>query len=255
MIDPVFLQIGNLQIRYYGLIYAVMFTIGLFMIIKISEYKKNKLKIKSYQKFTKDLIYDYMIYLIIGSIFTARLFHIIFYNLEYYLTNPLLFFAFWKGGMSIHGGFVGGIIATIIFSKKNKINFYDIADIVMIPCAIGLSIGRIGNFINQELVGTLTNLPWGVKFDNYEGIRHPSQIYESIKNLIIFIFLLFLNKKEQKKGIIFWSFILSYGILRFLVEFVKDMPIIFLNLKMGQLLSIPMIIISIYMLYKIKKEK
>lgn len=255
MIDPVFLKIGNLEIRYYGLIYAIMFTIGLILIIKISEYKKNKLKIKSYQKFTKDLIYDYMIYLILGSIITARLFHILFYNILYYLQNPFQILAFWNGGMSIHGGFIGGILATLIFSKIKKINFYDIADIVMIPCALGLAIGRIGNFINQELVGTITNIPWAIKFDNYEGLRHPSQIYEALKNLTIFILLLFLNQKKRKRGLIFWTFITSYGTLRFLVEFVKDMPIIFLNLKMGQLLSIPMIIIGTYMLFKITKKK
>ncbi|MBN2881481.1 prolipoprotein diacylglyceryl transferase [Candidatus Woesearchaeota archaeon] len=253
MIDPVFLRIGSLELRYYGLIYAVMFLLGTFIIIKLAEYRREKLKIKSYQKITKDTIYDYMIYLIIGSILTARIFHIIFYNLDFYIQNPLEIIAFNHGGMSIHGGFVGGILATLLFCKKRKIHFYDIADLVMIPVALGLAVGRIGNLINQELCGKPSNVPWAITCGKDEILRHPSQIYESLKNLTIFIILLLLNRKHLKRGTIFWTFILMYGILRFSVEFFKDMPVITLGLTMGQILSVPMVIVGSIMLYKIEK--
>jgi phosphatidylglycerol:prolipoprotein diacylglycerol transferase len=255
-IDPVFLRIGNLEIRYYGLIYAMMFTVGLFMMIKISEYNLKSKKDKRYEKFNKDAVYDYMIYLILGSILTARLFYIIFYNLNFYITNPVEIFAFWHGGMSIHGGLVGGVLATILFCKKRKIDFYTVADVVTIPLALGLAIGRIGNFINQELYGKLTNLPWGVTFETAIGKRHPSQLYESGKNLIIFGTLLLLNKKRQKPGTIFWTFIMMYGILRFIVEYFRDIQTfsLFFNLTMGQILSIPMIILGTIMLVKINRK-
>lgn len=255
MIDPVFLRIGELEIRYYGLIYALMFLIGTFMIIWISEYKYKKLKQKEYAILDKDTVYEFMIIFIITSILFARLFHILFYNLNYYLSNPIEIFAFWHGGMSFHGGLFGGILSTIIFSKKKKLQFYDLADIIVIPVALGLGFGRIGNFINQELYGKITNLPWGIKFDNVDGLRHPTQLYESLKNFIIFIILLFLNKSKQKKGIIFWSFVSLYGILRFIIEFWKEFPQILFGMTMGQLLCIPMIITGIIMIYKISKRK
>lgn len=254
MIDPVFLHIGGLQIRYYGLIYTVMFIIGTIMIMKISEYKRNKLKEKEYEKFDKDTIIDYMIFLIIGSILTARIFHIVFYNLGYYLANPFEILAFWHGGMSFHGGLVGGILATMLFCRLRKIDFYTVADVVMIPVAIGLAIGRIGNFINQELYGKITTVPWAVKFDGVEGLRHPTQLYESAKNFVIFGTLLFMNSKKQKKGTIFWTFVAMYGYLRFGIEFFKDFPVVFMGMTMGQLLCLPMMIAGTVMLIGINRN-
>ncbi|MBS3172645.1 prolipoprotein diacylglyceryl transferase [Candidatus Woesearchaeota archaeon] len=243
MISPVALQVLGLQIKWYGIIMAIGFILGLFISIKLAK-KRN---------ISKETIEDLFIYLIPGSIIGARLAAVIL-DYNYYITKPLEIFAVWHGGMAFHGGLIGAVLASLYFCKKKNIKFYEIADIIVIPLALGLTLGRIGNFINQEFYGTLTNLPWGVYFDNVEGKRHPTQIYEAIKNLFIFIVLLFLYKfKKLKKGIIFWLFISLYSLLRFLIEFTKDQTRYY-NLTYGQLISIPLFILSIFMIYKIGKK-
>ncbi len=239
MIDPVAINLGTIQIRWYGIIMAFGFLLAYFISQKLAKYRN----------ISKQDMSDYFIYFIISSIVGARLWAVIL-NYQNY-TNILEIFAVWNGGMAIHGGIAGAALATYYFSKKRNIHFYDIADIMVIPTALGLALGRIGNFINQEFYGKPTSLPWGVYFDNIEGKRHPSQIYESLKNLLIFgiTLKLFLFKK-LKRGTIFWTFILLYSLLRFSVEFFKDMPT-FLNLTYGQIISIPLIIISIIMLKRI----
>ena len=218
---------------------AISFILGIFISIKLAKHRN----------ISKETIIDYYLYLIPASIIGARLWAVI---INYKLYSSLLeIFAVWHGGMAIHGGILGAVLITIYFCKKRNIKFYDIADIIVIPLAFGLALGRIGNFINQEFYGKPTNLPWGIYFDNIPEKRHPSQIYESLKNLIIFgvTYKLYMLKK-LKRGIIFWTFILLYSILRFLVEFVKDMPT-FLGLTYGQIISIPLLIISIIMLKKL----
>jgi len=212
------------------------------------------IKLGKQKNITKQQIYDYFIYLIPPSIIGARLLAVIL-NFNLYQDNLLKIFYIWQGGMAFHGGLIGAIIGTYFFCKKHKVHFYDIADIISIPLALGLSLGRLGNFINQEFYGRLTNLPWGIHYDVVEGKRHPSQIYESIKNFIIFIFLLnFYKLKKLKKGVIFWLFIFLYSLFRFLVEFYKDQPLLYLNLTYGQIISIPLFILSIIILRKIGKK-
>jgi phosphatidylglycerol:prolipoprotein diacylglycerol transferase len=156
----------------------------------------------------------------------------------------------WNGGLSFHGGFTGIIIWTYIFTKKKKLHFYDLSDILVIPTAFMLFLGRIANFINGELVGKITGLSWGVKFKGYEGFRHPTQIYEALKNLLIFFILLFLRNKNLKKGTLTWLFVLFYGILRFLIEFMKEPISYTFGIPTGQALSMLMIIVSLYFLIK-----
>ncbi len=242
MLNPVAFSIGSLEIRWYGIIMALGFLIGLFISIKLAKQRN----------ISKETIYDYFVWLIPSSIIGARLLAVIL-NPEYY-HSFLDIIAVWNGGMAVHGGIIGAIIATYFFTKKRKLHFYDISDIIVIPLALGLALGRIGNFINQEFVGKPSNLPWAVKFDNYPELRHPSQIYESIKNLIIFTITLKLYTiKKLKKGTVTWIFLLLYSILRFSVEFVKDMPTYY-GLTYGQIISIPIAILSISMLYKIAKK-
>jgi len=178
MIDPVIFNIGSLEIRWYGLIMALSFLIGSFIAVKLG--KKRNL--------SKDQVYDFLLYLIPLSIIFARLFHVFVYNFDYYIQNPLQIVQIWKGGVSLFGGLLGALLAALIFSKKRKIKFYDLADVFIIPLSFGIIFGRIGNFINQELYGKITNLPWAIKFDNVEGLRHPTQIYEAIGHLIIFFY-------------------------------------------------------------------
>lgn len=248
-IDPTLLRLGPFEIRYYGIIYALGFILAYFFISYLA--KKRELKL------TKEDIWDFLFYLIIGTIIGARLFEIIIYNPTYYFKNPLEMLALWHGGLSFHGGLIGAIIAAFIYCKKKKIQFYDLADITIIPLAFGLFLGRIGNFLNGELVGRITNLPWCVKFKDYGGCRHPSQLYESLKNLFIFSFLWFLKNKKLKKGIMFWSFILMYSVLRFFIEFFRapDEQIGFIiGLTMGQWLNIIMFVVGLFFFIRINKQ-
>jgi phosphatidylglycerol---prolipoprotein diacylglyceryl transferase len=244
MINAIALTVGNISIRWYGIIYALGFLLALPISIKLAKQRN----------ITKDQIYDYFIYLIPSSIIGARLLAVIL-NFHLYQNNVLKILFIWEGGMAFHGGLIGAAIGTYFFCKKHKIKFYDIADIIVIPAALGLALGRIGNLINQEFPGRLTDLPWGITYDNLQGKRHPSQIYESIKNLIIFFILLnFYKVKNLKRGTIFWMFIFLYSLFRFSVEFFKDQALILFNLTYGQLISIPLFIISIIFLKRISKK-
>ena len=237
-INPVFFSIFGLEIRYYGLVYVIGFLLILYIL--------NKQKVKL--NLTKDEIYDYVFYLIIFTIVGARIFEIIFYEPSFYFSNPLQMLMIWKGGLSFHGALTGIVIWTYMFTKKRKLHFYDISDILVIPIAFMLFLGRITNFINGELVGKVSNLPWSVKFKNYEGFRHPTQIYEALKNLLIF-FILNLNK-GLKKGRLTWLFIFLYGLFRFLIEFYKEQTSFMFGLPVTQVLTGLMIVFGLYFLVK-----
>ncbi len=243
MISSIALTLGAINIRWYGIIFAIGFLIAIPISIKLGKQRN----------ITKQQIYDYFIYLIPSSIVGARLLAVIL-NFHLYQDNLLSILYIWNGGMAFHGGLIGAAIGTYYFCKKHKIHFYDLADVISIPLAFGISLGRLGNFINQEFYGRLTDVPWGVTYDNIEGKRHPSQIYESIKNFIIFLILLNAYKlKKLKRGVIFWAFIFLYSLFRFFVEYFKD-QVIFSGLTYGQWISIPLFIISIVMLIRIGKK-
>ncbi|HHE36380.1 MAG TPA: prolipoprotein diacylglyceryl transferase [Candidatus Woesearchaeota archaeon] len=240
-INPVLGTIGPLEIRYYGLVYALGFLVTYFLL----RWAAKKKKIKNLTPSRADTL---IIYLILGAIIGARLFLFIFYHPIELIRKPFEVLMLWHGGMSFHGGIIGVVIAGLLFCKKHKISFYELADLLVIPAAFFLFLGRIANFINGELVGIRTSVPWCVVFKDYEGCRHPSQIYEALKNLLIFFVLLFLyTKKSLKKklgqGIIFWSFVIMYGMLRFVVTFWREDPR-FLGLSIGQYLCLLMIIIG-----------
>ncbi len=246
MINPIAFKIGSLQITWYGIIYALSFLIGILIAAKLS-IKRN---------IPKDKIYDFSLYLIIFAVIFARLFHVFVYNFSYYKNNLSQIPKIWLGGVSLLGGFIGAVLAALYFCKKNKINFYDLGDIFVIPLALGTTFGRIGNFINQELYGKITNLPWAVKFDNVSGLRHPTQIYEAIGNFIIFIILIIIWKKTTKKGLLFWTYILVYSFIRFLAEFLRDTPDLIANLlTITQIILVPIFILSLYFIIKIKKNE
>jgi len=256
-INPVLLQLGSLQIMYYGLFYALGFVIAYFLIYYLA--KRKALAI------TKDDVADLIVYLLAGVVAGSRIIYILFYNLLYYIKNPFEIIAVWHGGLSFHGGMAGAIIATYLFCRKKKINFYDIADIAVIPIALALAIGRIGNFINAELYGRITSVPWCVDYSKNQyvsnlpsGCRHPSQIYESLKNFFIFAVLWFVKDKKLPKGFMFWTFVTLYGLLRTMMEFFRQpdeqVGFIFNYFTMGQLLSFPLFLIGLYMLFRLKKK-
>ncbi|MBW2977187.1 prolipoprotein diacylglyceryl transferase [Candidatus Woesearchaeota archaeon] len=249
-IDPVLLRLGPFEVRYYGLFFVLGFVMAYFIIGYLADKKKLGLK--------KEDVADFLLYIIIGTILGARIFYVLVYNLPFYLENPLEIIAVWHGGLSFHGGFIGAVIAVIYFCRKKKISFYELADIAVIPLALGLALGRIGNFINGELYGRITNVPWAVEFPGAEGFRHPSQIYESFKNLLIFFVLWKIKDKKLPKGFLSWLFVVMYSALRFFVEFFRapdeQIGFFFGFLTIGQVLSLVMFLVGTVFLYKINKK-
>ena len=234
--DPVAFQIFSFEIRWYSLAYIFGIIFGWLYC------KKNLIKNKKLLNLFDDLI----TYLIIGIILGGRLGYIIFYNLKYYLDNFSEILMIWNGGMSFHGGLIGVILATVIFSKKHKINSYIFLDLIALVAPIGLFLGRIANFINSELYGRETDVFWSVKFVAIDNIsRHPSQIYEAIfEGLILFFLLNHFAKKDSFKnpGLISSMFLIFYSFFRFILEFFRapDYQIGYLiyQLTLGQFISI-----------------
>ncbi len=252
-INPIILKLGMFEIRWYGVFYIIGLIIGYIFIKKNFKFRNIKLEKENYET----LIFNLMLGVIIGG----RIGYVFFYNISYYLWHPLeiiLPFNFSNGfvftgfqGMSFHGGAIGVIIAGLLFCKKHKYNFYELADAVVPLISIALFLGRIGNFINAELWGRITTKPWGMIFPNGGDLpRHPSQIYEAIlEGLVLFVISYILFRKVKKYGLVFWTWIGLYGIFRFLIEFVREpdehLGFFFTNFTMGQILSSFMIITSI----------
>jgi phosphatidylglycerol---prolipoprotein diacylglyceryl transferase len=250
--DPVAFQIFSLEIRWYSLAYIIGILLGWLNCKKI---------LKSDSKLFK-LFDDLITYLVIGIILGGRLGYVIFYNLEYYLDNLPEIIMIWNGGMSFHGGLLGVILATIIFSKKHKINTYIFLDLIALSAPIGLFFGRMANFINSELYGRETDVLWSVKFITIDNLaRHPSQIYEAIfEGIILFFLLNYLSKRQYFKtpGLISLTFIIFYSIFRFGIEFFRepDSQIGYLayNLTMGQIISMIFFFLGIFF-YLLKKNE
>lgn len=256
-IDPVFISLGPLSIRYYGLIYMAGFIFGYFFLKKAAQ-KKNIPQLN--KKGLDDLIFLSVFFIVGGS----RLFEVLFYEPSYYLANPLKVFAIWEGGLSFHGGLAGSIALALYFSKKRGIPFFKLTDLLAMPAAFALFLGRIANFLNGELFGipveNQINPPWyAVKFvksDSAQLYRVPTQILESLKNLVIFItlFLIWKYVKNLRRTVLSWLFALMYAVFRFVIEFFKvDYTDQILGLSTGQLLCIPMFIaavIGLFLAYK-----
>jgi phosphatidylglycerol:prolipoprotein diacylglycerol transferase len=213
----------------------------------------------------KEKFDDYIAYLIIGIIIGGRLGYVLLYNPNYYLNNLIDVFKIWQGGMSFHGGLVGVIATSVLFAKKNDQDSFIYLDVVSIVAPIGIFFGRISNFINSELYGIETNLPWAVKFIQVDNLyRHPSQLYEAIfEGLILFIVLIYFRKKGFMKipGLISGLFLIFYSFFRFIIEFVRvpdeQLGYIFFNLTMGQIVSFIFFLIGSYLVitkHEIKKE-
>ena len=245
--DPVAIEIFSLEIRWYSLAYIVGILFGWLVAKKI--FIKNDGISKKFD--------DYITYLIIGIILGGRIGYILFYNLEYYLNNLIDIFKIWEGGMSFHGGLIGIIIASIIFGKKNNQNPFVYMDIVALVAPIGIFFGRISNFINSELYGKVTDLPWSVTFvqiDNFP--RHPTQIYEAlVEGVILFLILINFKKKNflLKPGLISSLFLIFYSIFRFSIEFLRvpdqQLGYLLFDLTMGQILSLIMILAGLVLFY------
>ena len=254
-INPIAIDIGLIKIRWYAISYICGILLSWFLILKIIQIKNVKISNKS----VSDLVSNCMIGIILGG----RLGYVIFYNPEYYINNILEIFKIWNGGMSFHGGFIGVVIAVTYTSKSYKIPIMLFSDLISIVSPIGIFFGRIANFINGELYGKITNHKFGMIFPKGGNLpRHPSQIYEAFfEGLLLFVILwLLMNILNffNKKGLMTASFIFLYGVFRFLVEFFREPDLhigyLYFNLSMGQLLSLPMIIIGLYLINKFYKN-
>jgi len=251
--DPVAFQILSLEIRWYSLAYIIGIILGWL-------YCKKKL-IKD--RYILCLFDDFITYLIIGVILGGRLGYALFYNLKYYLENPLEILMVWNGGMSFHGGLIGVIIATQLFSYKHKINHFVLLDLVALSAPIGIFFGRIANFINSELIGRATDLPWSVQFILIDNIkRHPSQLYEAFFEGIILFLLLgyFFNKNYlESPGKISALFLIFYSLFRFFAEFFRSpdpqIGYLILDLTLGQLISVLFLTTGTLLFYLKTNEK
>jgi len=258
--DPILIDLGLFEIRWYSLAYILGIIIGWMYatrIIKLTTTNKY-----NFEQIKKSNFDDLIIYLVIGIILGGRLGYILFYNLEYYIQNILEIFKIWQGGMSFHGGLIGIIISIIFFSKKTKINFFKFSDIVSCVAPIGILLGRVANFINGELYGKVSTLPWSVIFPNGGDVgRHPSQIYEAIlEGLVLFILINYLALKKKllfKTGYISGLFLILYSILRIFSENFREpdmhLGLFFNYFSMGVLLSCITLLAGCFIIF-IKKN-
>lgn len=252
-LNPVFLSLGPLQFRWYGLMYVLGFIASYFMIR--SEVRRKSLSL------TRDDVADLVFYGAMGVVLGGRVGYILFYNLEYYLSNPLRIFAVWEGGMSFHGGFAGVIVSMLIYLIRKNPGFFNLTDMISQCAPIGLGLGRIGNFINGELYGRVTDAPWGIVFPGGGDLpRHPSQLYEAaLEGVLLFFIVRFASRRSNITAVPTWTFCAGYGLFRCIVEFFRqpDAQIgTFHNIfSMGQLLSLPMFLVGTFMLIYLTRRK
>ena len=232
--DPVAFEIFSLEIRWYSLSYIFGLIFGWY-------FAKNKLIKDSTQRENFD---DYITYLIISIILGGRIGYVIIYDPIYFISNPIEIIKIWQGGMSFHGALIGIIIGTYLFCKNKNQNIFIYLDVVAVCSPIGIFLGRISNFINSELYGIETNVPWSVKFIKIDDLnRHPSQIYEAIFEGVVLFFILSMlfSKLRNIPGIVSGYFLILYSFFRFVIEFFREpdqqLGYLFFNLSMGQIIS------------------
>ncbi len=248
--NPTLVAIGPVEIRWYGLAYLFGFLVAYLYILHQIKHKRLKM--------SKDDLYDWIFYMMLGVLVGSRIFHCLFWEPSYYLTRPWEILFIWQGGMSFHGGLIGIIIATVYFQKykmQGKVSFARLGDIVAVPAAFALAIGRIANFINGELPGTKTEVSWCWYFPAANGCRHPQVLYSALKRFAVFGFLLYLsaNYKKFKEGFIALMMITLFNFGRFFVDFFRE-DLRWLSLTAGQYLSITIVAVCVIIISKYYKK-
>lgn len=251
-INPIALSIGPLDIHWYGIMYILSFFAA-WLLAKVRIKRNNNFAM------SKDELSDLIFYLALGVILGGRVGYILFYGWQQVAIDPWFIFKIWQGGMSFHGGLLGVIIAIFVYSKKIKWTFWKMGDFVAPLVPLGLAFGRLGNFINGELWGRPTLMPWGmITPQNPDLAVHPSQLYElMLEGIVLFFIVWFYAKKPRKEGQVSAVFLIGYAISRFIVEFFRqpDFHIGFVAfnwLTMGQVLSMPMLLLGIWLIWRAK---
>lgn len=245
--DPIAISLGPIAIRWYGLMYLIAFM--LFMALGRLRARRQVLA----GWIPRD-IDDLLFYGVLGVILGGRLGYVLFYKPGYYLANPLEILAVWQGGMSFHGGFLGVLIAVWFYARNSGRRWLDVTDFIAPLVPLGLAAGRLGNFINAELVGRVTDVPWAMIFPSVDNLpRHPSQLYQfALEGLLLFALLWWFGARPRPRGALSGAFLLGYGVLRFIAEFGREpddfLGLLALGLSMGQWLSLPMVAAGIGLL-------
>jgi phosphatidylglycerol:prolipoprotein diacylglycerol transferase len=241
--DPILVSIGPVAVRWYGLMYVFAF-VAFVMLGKLRARKGLSNGV------TEEGVDDMLLYGVLGVILGGRLGYVLFYKPDYYLAHPLEIAQIWTGGMSFHGGFLGVLLAIAVFCSRRNLRWITTMDFIAPLVPLGLAAGRLGNFINGELPGRATDLPWGMWFPQVDRIplaRHPSQLYQfALEGLALFAILWWYSSKPRPAGAVSGAFLLGYGVLRFVAEFARQpddfLGLLALGLSMGQWLSLPMIL-------------
>ena len=245
-IDPVIFELGPLQIRWYGLMYVLAF-VSTYVLVR---HQIRKFGLKKLESHFENLNFVLIICLVVG----ARLGYVLFYNFGYYWEHPLEILATWQGGMSFHGGLLGMVIGAIWFCRKRGLDFLETADIYCVTFPIGLGLGRLGNFINGELFGRVSDVPWAMVFpDGGAAARHPSQIYEFLlEGVLLFVILWTVKNRRPPAGTMLGYCWVFYGLFRCFVEFFRqpdaNLGLLFGFMTMGQVLSGFMIVAGLFLL-------
>ncbi|NEM98657.1 prolipoprotein diacylglyceryl transferase [Pontibacter burrus] len=256
-VDPEIFNIGPISVRWYGLLFALAFVFGQRILSRIYVAEGR----------TEGDVDVITLYMIIGTVIGARLGHTLFYDPEYYLSNPIEILKIWKGGLASHGATIGILFSLWLFSRNHKFNYMWVLDRIVIVVALGGALIRLGNLMNSEIIGKVTDVPWAFKFErNHEIIngvaasldpRHPTQLYEALCAFLLFVLLYGLWKKYKERlplGLLFGLFVTLLFTFRFLVEFLKENQVEFedtMSLNMGQLLSLPLILIGLFVLFRV----
>ncbi|OAM51655.1 prolipoprotein diacylglyceryl transferase [Methylovorus sp. MM2] len=253
-IDPVAIHIGPFGIHWYGL----MYLIGFMSLLLLGKLRIRNTPALDWKESDVD---DLLFYGALGVILGGRLGYVIFYQPAYYLSHPLEILFLWQGGMSFHGGFLGVLTAMIFFARKTGKRWLNVMDFVAPLVPIGLGAGRMGNFINGELWGRASDMPWAMVFPRVDSIaRHPSQLYEFLlEGIVLFTVLWLYSRKPRPLGAVSALFLIGYGSFRFLVEFTREpdsfLGVLALGMSMGQWLSLPMVLVGVWMFIQAKKHR
>lgn len=252
-IDPVFLRLGPLQFRWYGLMYVIGFLASYFIIR--NEVRRKNLSLDN------EAVADLIFCLALGVVAGGRLGYVLFYDLPVYLAHPLRIFAIWQGGMSFHGGLIGVSLAAVWYARRYELSYLNLADLAALAAPVGLGLGRIGNFINGELFGRPTSMPWGLIFPDGGPLpRHPSQLYEALlEGLLLFFLVRLVSRRLPASGTAMATFLCGYGLFRFVVELFREpdrqLGLFFGFFSMGQLLSLPLFLAGGLLLVWLNRRK